>query len=44
MALPSSKPNPVLLSVLFVLCISAVALMLFITPESLSVNLVYQAF
>lgn len=44
MALPFSKPNPVLLGVLFALCIAAVALTLFITPESLSVNLVYQAF
>jgi hypothetical protein len=44
MALPPSNPNPILVGVLFVLCIAVITLTLFITPESLSVNLVYQAF
>lgn len=44
MARPSSKANPILVGVLFALCIVAITLTLFITPESLSVNLVYQAF
>ncbi|WP_255460699.1 hypothetical protein [Edaphobacter albus] len=44
MAAPSTKPNPTLLGILFVLCIAAITLMLFVTPDSLSVNLVYQAF
>jgi hypothetical protein len=43
-AIPSSKPHPVLVGVLFALCIVAITLTLFITPDSLSVNLVYQAF
>lgn len=44
MAVPSNKPNPVLVGILFALCVAAITLTLFITPESLSVNLVYQAF
>ncbi|MCU1222796.1 MAG: hypothetical protein JWQ42_889 [Edaphobacter sp.] len=40
----SGKVHPALLGVLFVLCLAAIALTLFITPDSLSVNLVYQAF
>jgi hypothetical protein len=45
MAAPSSsKANPLFVGVLFALCIAAITLTLFITPESLSVNLVYQAF
>ena len=45
MAAPSSsKANPFLVGVLFALCIAAITLTLFVTPESLSVNLVYQAF
>jgi hypothetical protein len=35
MALPSSRPNPILVGVLFALCIAAITLTLFITPESL---------
>jgi hypothetical protein len=38
------RPHPVLVGVLFVLCVAAITLTLFITPDSLSVNLVYQAF
>ena len=41
---PAQKINPILAGVLFVLCIAAITLTLFITPDSLSVNLVYQAF
>jgi hypothetical protein len=41
---PASKINPILVGVLFVLCVAAITLTLFITPDSLSVNLVYQAF
>jgi hypothetical protein len=44
MATESSKANPFLVGVLFVLCVAAITLTLFITPDSLSVNLVYQAF
>lgn len=44
MAAESSKTNPFLVGVLFVLCVAAITLTLFITPDSLSVNLVYQAF
>jgi len=44
MAAQSSKTNPVLVGVLFALCVAAITLTLFITPDSLSVNLVYQAF
>ena len=41
---PSDKVNPLLMGVVLSLSIAAVILMLFITPDSLSVNLVYQAF
>jgi hypothetical protein len=44
MATPPGKVNPFLVSVLVVLCVAAITLTLFITPDSLSVNLVYQAF
>jgi hypothetical protein len=44
MADEPGKPHPVLLGVLFVLCLVAITLTLFITPDSLSVDLVYQAF
>jgi hypothetical protein len=40
----AQKTNPVLLGLLFVLCIAAITLTFFITSDSLSVNLVYQAF
>ncbi|MDE1178124.1 MAG: hypothetical protein PW789_16220 [Edaphobacter sp.] len=41
---PPAKLNPALISALVVLCVAAIALTLCITPDSLSVNLVYQAF
>ncbi len=41
---PSGKVNPFLMGVVVSLSIAAVILTLFITPDSLSVNLVYQAF
>ena len=41
---PASKTSPILVGVLFALCVAAIALTFFITPDSLSVNLVYQAF
>jgi hypothetical protein len=44
MPTPPTKLNPVLVSTLFVICVAAIALTLCITPDSLSVNLVYQAF
>lgn len=44
MTAPISKPNPILVGALFVLCVAAITLTFFITPDSLSVNLVYQAF
>jgi hypothetical protein len=44
MSAPASKINPVLLAVLCVVSIAAITLTFFITPDSLSVNLVYQAF
>jgi hypothetical protein len=44
MTAPALRTNPVLVGVLFALCIVAIALTFFITPDSLSVNLVYQAF
>lgn len=44
MAQPATKVNPLLMGVLVVLCVAAITLTLFITPDSLSVNLVYQAF
>jgi hypothetical protein len=44
MAKPPTKVNPILMSVLVVLSVAAITLTLFITPDSLSVNLVYQAF
>ena len=44
MTASASKINPLLVGVLFVLCVAAITLTLFITPDSLSVNLVYQAF
>jgi hypothetical protein len=44
MTAPASKTNPVLMGVLVAFCVAAIALTFFITPDSLSVNLVYQAF
>lgn len=44
MTAQASKTNPFLVGVLVALCIGAITLTLFITPDSLSVNLVYQAF
>ena len=44
MASPSGKINPLLMGIVLSLSIAAVVLTLFITPDSLSVNLVYQAF
>jgi len=44
MASPSGKINPLLMGIVVSLSIAAVVLTLFITPDSLSVNLVYQAF
>jgi hypothetical protein len=41
---PASKTSPILVGVLFALCVAAITLTFFITPDSLSVNLVYQAF
>jgi hypothetical protein len=41
---PSGKVHPVLLGLVLSLSIAAIVLTLFITPDSLSVNLVYQAF
>lgn len=41
---PSTKVSPVLLTALFALSLAAIALTFCITPDSLSVNLVYQAF
>jgi hypothetical protein len=38
------KVNPILVGVLLSISIAAILLTLFITPDSLSVNLVYQAF
>jgi hypothetical protein len=40
----NSKLNPILVGLLFALSIAAITLTFCITPESLSVNLVYQAF
>jgi hypothetical protein len=40
----SSKPNPVLVGIVFALCFVAITLMLFVPPDSLSVDLVYQVF
>lgn len=44
MSQPAGKVNSLLVSILVTLCLAAITLTLFITPESLSVNLVYQAF
>jgi hypothetical protein len=44
MAKPSGKVHPVLIGIVLSLSIVAIVLTLFITPDSLSVNLVYQAF
>ena len=41
---PASKTSPILVGVLSALCVAAITLTFFITPDSLSVNLVYQAF
>jgi hypothetical protein len=41
---PSGKVNPLLMGIVISLSIAAIVLTLFITPDSLSVNLVYQAF
>jgi hypothetical protein len=41
---PASKTSPILVGVLFALCVAAITLTFFITLDSLSVNLVYQAF
>jgi len=40
----NSKTSRILVGLLFALSIAAITLTLFITPDSLSVNLVYQAF
>jgi hypothetical protein len=41
---PPAKVSPVLLTALVALSLAAIALTFCITPDSLSVNLVYQAF
>lgn len=41
---PSGKVKPLLMGIVISLSIAAIILTLFITPDSLSVNLVYQAF
>lgn len=44
MTKPSGKVNPFLVGLVLSVSIVAIVLTLFITPDSLSVNLVYQAF